>query len=348
MKILITGKDRSGYNRNLIINNGLKNTDCEIAEFYFSKKNKSNKIKLRELSDKVDVVYLPVFNHKLAGFVKRNISKPLVFDPLISRVMTKVYDRKSISKYSLSALKNFYLEKYIYKISDLLLIDTEAHRQYFIKKYKIPENKIKILPVGVNSKVFFPLTRDTQTDEFIVGYVGGFIPLHGMHHIINAAKILQNKGENKIKFRFIGSGADFQKSQILIKKLDIQNIELLGWIEQKELNPIVKNFDICLSIFGDSIKTDVVIPNKAYEYMAVKKCVLTKDTPAIRELFIDNVNIVLTENKPEKIAEKIIELKNNHEKVDNIAEKGYELVMNKYSEDHIASMFVNTIKEFLL
>jgi glycosyltransferase involved in cell wall biosynthesis len=41
---------------------------------------------------------------------------------------------------------------------------------------------------------------------------------------------------------------------------------------------------IILGIFGDTNKTRRVIPNKVYEAMAMGKCTITADTPAVREL----------------------------------------------------------------
>jgi len=93
----------------------------------------------------------------------------------------------------------------------------------------------------------------------------------------------------------------------------------------------IKKADICLGIFGDTQKTQRVIPNKVYEAIAMKKPVITADTPAVRELFTDRKNILFCKTAdPEDLAEKILELKNNEDIREKIAKGGYE-IFKKYA-----------------
>ena len=106
----------------------------------------------------------------------------------------------------------------------------------------------------------------------------------------------------------------------------------------------IKCASICLGIFGDTAKTLRVIPNKVYEAIAMKKPVITADTPAIKELFSDKQNIVLCETAcPRDLAVKILELKNNQELRDKIAENGYKVFKNKATPKIIGKELINSI-----
>jgi glycosyltransferase involved in cell wall biosynthesis len=70
--------------------------------------------------------------------------------------------------------------------------------------------------------------------------------------------------------------------------LELQNVEFIEFLEQKELTQYIHHADICLGIFGETEKAKRVIPNKVYEAMAMKKPVITGNSPAARE-FLKNV-----------------------------------------------------------
>ena len=112
----------------------------------------------------------------------------------------------------------------------------------------------------------------------------------------------------------------------------------------EDLNVAINDFDICLGIFGDSYKTDVVIPNKIYHYAAAKKSIITKDTIAINELFEHNINILLVNNNPEELSQAILSLSKDRSKRETLADSAYALISQNYNQDKIAQMFVNFLR----
>jgi glycosyltransferase involved in cell wall biosynthesis len=88
--------------------------------------------------------------------------------------------------------------------------------------------------------------------------------------------------------------------------------------------------DLCLGIFGNNSKANIVIPNKAYEALAVRKPLITRDSKAIKELFVDGVHCVFCKpNDPEDLASKIMLLYKDKELRDKVAENGYDLFLDK-------------------
>ena len=81
--------------------------------------------------------------------------------------------------------------------------------------------------------------------------------------------------------------------------------------------------DIVMGLFGNTPKTPLVIPNKVYEALAMRKPVITADTPAIRELFDDNDMFLVPAADPKELARAVLELKNNQDLMTKLAENGY-------------------------
>ena len=77
-----------------------------------------------------------------------------------------------------------------------------------------------------------------------------------------------------------------------------------------------------LRIFGSTNKTKRVIPNKVYDYVSMRKPVITADTLAIRELFEDDELMLVKVADHLSLANAIMTLKDNRKLANDIAQKG--------------------------
>lgn len=344
MKILFTGKTDFKYNRVRVLLAGLKQLkDIEIEVFPIKSRKDFNKTAFLKAQEDADFIYIPPFRHRDVGFIKKLTNKPIVFDPLVSKYLTKVVDYGHFWK----APSKYFIDKIPFNKCDLLIADTQAHKQYFIKKFNINADKIGVVPVGVDTELFYP-TKATpnQNQVFKVGCYGTFVPLQGMSTIIHAAKLL--KEEKQIEIHIIGSGYEYKKVKSLVEKYKLDNVKLLGWVDYEKLNPMMNEFDVCLGVFGNSVKADAVIPNKVFHFAALGKCVISKDTQAIREVFTPSKNIVLCQNTPEQIATHIMELKNDTTLRTSVGQNAKQLITSSFNQIHIAQLFVDILKNYAL
>ena len=339
MKILFAGKTGFDYNRTKILYNGLKKIkDVDISVFKLESKSNFDIENFKKITKDVDFIYVPPFRFTDARFIYKQTNIPVVFDPLVSTYLTRVVDYKQFWK----APHKLIVDKRSFNSCDILIADTENHKKYFIKKFNISANKIHVLPVGTDSSVFFENSVQKKDNLFHVGFYGSFVPLQGTLKIIETAKILQNN--NSIFFDIIGDGHHFDKAKKLAEKYNLKNIKFYGRVEYKKLPELINDFDICLGIFGDSLKADLVIPNKVYHYASMNKCIITKDTVGIKEIFANNENIILSLNNPADIADKILLLKNNESLCNKIAKNAYNLISENYNEVKIAERFIKILK----
>ncbi len=321
----------------MILLNGLKRReDISIEILQIKRRDWLTFRQITSMSRDVDFVVVPSFRHKDVAFVKLASKVPVVFDPLISKYMTRVLDYgvkwKGTHKYLVDWLAFYW--------PDILIWDTQSHQDYLQKKYGIQKPMTPIY-IGVDTSLFYPLPPKID-EKIIVGFYGSFNPLQGIDKIVRAAHILSD--ENSIEFKIIGSGSTYKEVRKLADELRITNIDFLPNVPYKKLNSAINAFDICLGIFGDSYKTDVVIPNKIYHYAAAKKCIITKDTIGIKELFQNDQNICLVNNSASEISQAILSLSQDKIRRQKIASEAYNLISLKYNQDRIAEKFVNFLR----
>ncbi len=355
MRLCFFGAGDPSYPRQAVIKKGLSLNGVEVSQCWIAQKYKFWSrypllfFRWLRFCRKIDFFLVPEFCQKdvpLAKILSTLISKKIIFDPLASRYETKISDWKRKPAHSLSAWWNFEIDRWAFKLADLVLADTHAHKNYYCQKYKLSPNKVEVLPVGFDDSLYKPFSSQPQEkrDRFTVLFYGSFLPLHGVEVIIQAADIVF-KEDRFLKFKLVGSGQTLNKIRTLSSRLGLRNVYFEGWLPQEELVQRIDSADICLGIFGETEKARRVVPHKIFQSMAMKKAVITSRTPAVEEFFTHRENIfLLPEPRPELLAKAILELKKDKLLREKIALEGYELVRQKFSPQAIGRVFLEIIR----
>lgn len=335
MRVLFAAKDGFKYNRTHILAEGLKAIGSQVDYFKIPERSTTQGRVLRDLSLRADVVIVPPFRHRDLGFVKRYSKSPVVFDPLISRYLTKVVDYGHYWK----APQKWLIDRRDFKNCDLLLADTQAHLNYFKKTFYLPTSlKTGVLPLGVNLKDFKTKPPHNDTNAFHVGFYGSFVPLQGVLKIIEAISLIKDvKG---LKFTIIGTGYQYKAARELASSKGLSDNIFKGWVPYETLPSEIEKFDLGLGVFGDSMKADMVVPNKLYHYAASAKAILSKDSPGMREVFSPGINLAVCEPSPQAIADNILMLKNQRAETMAMGKMAHRLMEEQYGEEAIAQKFL--------
>ena len=100
-------------------------------------------------------------------------------------------------------------EKRLARKSDRVLAATGKERDLLMKYYSVPAEKIGMVPCGVNTERFHPVSRDLARKElglrdtrFLVLYVGRFAPVKGLSRLMAASAHLRSNP--KLTFMIVG------------------------------------------------------------------------------------------------------------------------------------------------
>lgn len=347
--VLYFGVYEPSYARNWVLINGLRKNGIKVLEL---RKNPSrfsliklffDLIRLREKFDVVVVGFPGQEVMFIACLLAWN--KPVIFDAFTSHYGGYILDRGKWAKNSLRAKYFRFLDKWSCKLADVVLLDTDAHIDFFVREFGLTREKFRRVWIGANDDIFKPVKpvegKTYEDSKFRVIFFGTYVPLQGAEYIVKAAKILETHKD--IIFTFIGKGQDKPKSVSLAEELGLKNIEFIGMMKLEDLRIEIAKSDVVLGLFGDTPKTPLVIPNKVYEATAMKKPVITADTPAIRELFDDNDMLLVEAANSKAIAEAILKLKSNPELANRIAGNSHKKFLNFASSKVLGSQ----LKEIL-
>ena len=311
-----------------LLENGVDVLECQTRERGI-KKYWSLLRQQRKIKGKYDLLLVMMGGQTLVWFAKLLTRKKVVFDAFSSLYLTNTEDRQLASKNGLKARIWAFWDWWSCWLADRVLLDTEAQIDYFAEKYKIKRNKFLRVWVSANEEIFYPQPKEKKEDDiFIIHWHGYIVPFYSLETVIKAAELLKNE---KIEFRIITRfNSKYEKIKELTEKMRLKNIKFFSETTWRGVAAAINQADVCLGVFGNNKKAQVVIPNKVYEAIACAKPVITGRQKVLEEVFTENKNILMCE--PENaadLAQKILELKNNPQLKEEIGRGGYELYLRK-------------------
>lgn len=233
------------------------------------------------------------------------------------------------------------------KLTDFLccitISNSKAGKKVLIEKAKISPKKVMYIPNGIELnqiKEKLKFLEKTSHKEILIGSVGNLRKAKGYEYLIDAAAIVCNKTKN-VKFLILGKGPleDFLKEKI--KKLGLEeNIILCGFVD--DVYNYMVNFDIVvISSLWEGF------PVVALEAMACGKPVIATNVGDLPEIVINGITGIIVEpEKPDQLAQAILELIVDKEKRENMGKKALEQV-ERFSHETMVRRYCEIYKTFI-
>ena len=178
------------------------------------------------------------------------------------------------------------------RLTDQPFMDTATHARRMEGLFGLRRGRVGRAMVGVEDEVFVTTRHSALSPpadplpynrHLRVLFYGQFIPLHGIATIIRAAGLLRNAA---VEWTLIGKGQEAERIRAMIDAEPLPALQWRAWVDYTDLRDEIESADICLGIFGTSDKAASVIPNKVFQVLAAGKPLITRDSPAIRELLV--------------------------------------------------------------
>lgn len=339
MRILFACGREPSYTRNEVILRALRARDM-VTEVTDDRSGSLTARSLRVLfrliphlmRDDYDLVFIGFYGYLLMPWARRLTRRPVVFDAFVSNYDTLCFDRQRFRPHSIAGRLAFWLDRVCCSMADRVLLDTASHKAYFADTFHLPADHLRYLYVGCNEDIFFPQPKPRSGGEFRVLYYSSYLPLHGVEHIVTAARLLD--GRQGLRFRLIGRGMNYPKVRRLAEQFGVSNVEFLPAVPYAQLPAEIAAADVCLGgPFGDTPKARRVIPGKTFQFLAMARPVIATDTPGNRELLTHEQSAYLVPLADvEALAAAVALLQDNSPLREGLATSGYKCYRQQCSE----------------
>ena len=261
----------------------------------------------------------PLINQPLLNLVEPDIvwlfDTAIPLTPLIIKapIILDIDDPNLTPSTKFSLMQDLYLIRntHVKKI----VTTTKILKNKLMKFYGIPEDKIEVIPYGVDLELFKPTNLP---DENIVLYYGTLASHRSRFLIKVVEEVLKRRKD--VKFIIIGDVPRWLQEYLSYKDYK-ENITMPGYIEHDKLPEWIKKARVC--IFTQDISLGGRLSFKLLEYMASGRPIVTTDVDESWPIKESGAGIISSLD-PKTFAEAVIKLLEDKELARKLSEKGIE------------------------
>ncbi|MEX1053793.1 MAG: glycosyltransferase family 4 protein [Nitrosopumilaceae archaeon] len=255
--------------------------------------------------------------------------------PVITKVDDAVYQKSSGLKSIQRKIEKILNTKSL-RNSTRILVSNDATKEIVSNFYKIPKEKISVVPNGIDTSFFE--TKNFDKEQKVV-FSGAMYYHRGLDILLDAAveivKILPDT-----KFVLLGEGPEMSKLQNeVIKKNLARNVEFKGWIPRTEIPEYLSKSCVGVGPLRSTDVTKNALPIKVLEYMASSLPIVAANETLQKEVLVDGHNGYFIKNSQD-LAQKIILLLKNAELREEMGKRSKEMVA-KFDWKSVVSLILN-------
>ncbi|MGZ6005075.1 MAG: glycosyltransferase [Candidatus Saccharimonadales bacterium] len=263
------------------------------------------------------------------------IGRPLIFDEFINMHDWLGQENNKLPKW-LIKLADWY-ERSVLKTCQYILTDTKLGAASSSRTYDIPLSKYRPIYVGADESLFYPRTGSKKNSQLEVFFYGTLAPLHGVEHILDAARRLVGEPIHLTIIGGKGKPSESKSVTSYIKLNSLENVTYKEWVDFEKLPDMMAAADVFLGgPFGDTSQAKRVITGKTFQSLAVGKAtVVGKINEAAG--FKDKVNCLLVEQgSGQALQAALLWASRNRSKLPDLGKAGHQLYGQTFSSQSVA------------
>ena len=254
--------------------------------------------------------------------------------PSLVKVDDAVYEKTSGLKSLQRKVEKMISTKALKNATKILVVN-ETTKNIMNSYYKIPKEKISIVPNGVDLAFFNSSSKDPKKIVF-----SGMMYHHrGLDVLLDAApKIIEKYSD--VKIILLGDGPEILKLKDIVRKKKIEsNVIFKGWIDRKQIPQEISDATIAIGPLKKTTVTEHALPIKVLEYMASSLPIIALEGTLPSDILQNGQNGYFIKNSID-LSDKIIKLLEEPKLVKNMSQKSLEIVQ-KFSWENIVESILS-------
>lgn len=242
------------------------------------------------------------------------------------------------------------VEEHLYRRADRIVVVTDSFGTR-LRQRGVPAHKIEVVKNGVDLDRFVPGSHDTPLRErlgfagkFVVGYVGTHGMAHGLDSVLDVAAAL--RPHDRIRFLFVGEGAERQRLQARAKNEALENVVFLGALPRDAMNEVYATSDLCLVPLRKSELFQTVLPSKIFEILGMARPVLLSVDGEARALVeASGGGVFVPPEDVPAMTEAILRLAQEPAACQDMGERGRAYVKQHFDRKQLAARYLEILQE---
>jgi len=238
-----------------------------------------------------------------------------------------------------------WIERFTMPKADKVIVVTSRLKEVLQKEYKVPEDKIVVIPNGANIDLFRPMDTsqarkelDLNQDAYYICFVGSLTRWHGVEGMIRSLPLIVDLCPNT-QLLLVGDGPMGLELMELAKRAGVSNnVVFIGMVPYHEVPLYINASDICVipafrNFRNERIGTSCL---KLFEYMACGKAVIGSRLSGLEILRQQSAGILAEPKNTQELATAVMKLLENKELRMQMGNNGRRYVVEYHSWEKVA------------
>lgn len=164
---------------------------------------------------------------------------------------------------------------WVYKHAAGIVVLSDGYRKALLKK-GVPDNKIHRIYNWCDESRIKPAQGRASASRasFDIVYAGNLGSAQALSFVVEAAAMLQQRNESRIRFVFVGDGIEGDQLRQQVASLALNNVEFKGRVPPEAIAAELDAADALLVHLADEPVFAITIPSKTQAYLASGKPIL--------------------------------------------------------------------------
>lgn len=243
-------------------------------------------------------------------------------------------------------------EKRIYKRSEHVVALSPGMQEGVIKA-GTPIEKTSMIPNMSKPDIFYPhevnmdVVKQFGIDltKFNVIHFGMLAVANGLDYIIKAAIELKKRGDSSIQFLFMGEGAMQPMLEEMVKENGLENVRFLGNYKVGVVAEVTNCCNASITSFKNLPILATNSPNKLFDSLSAGKTIIVNSAGWTKDMVEkDNCGFFVDPEKPEMLADKLLEVKDNKPLLDEWGKNARKLSVEVYDKAKLSAQVADVLE----
>lgn len=244
------------------------------------------------------------------------------------------------------------IEKFTYKNASKIIVISQDFKNNLIKK-NVPDEKIEVIYNWIDTSKMIPILPEKNPlfslwgldpSHFYVVYAGNFGNAQNLESIIKAAQYLKEFPE--IHFLLIGGGSQEDSLKKLVKDYKLQNLIFFP-MQPAEMLPYVYSLGNLGIVSCKKGMGGNAFPSKTWSYLATSTPIVASydlNSELSEMVKLNNLGVAIPPDRPEKMAQTIIELKENKKVLKEMSKNARAFVEDRASKNKSLNRYLEVVQ----
>jgi len=243
------------------------------------------------------------------------------------------------------------MERWMYRSADHIVAVGEGYRANILQKVSIPD-RISVITNGVDVRRFVPREPDAEflrawglDGKFVCSYVGTIGMAHGLEVVLDAAKILRQKGRHDIAFCLVGEGSQRERLEADAKQAGLNGmVTFAGRQPKAQIPAILASSRACLVHLKGCQLFGTVIPSKVFEPLAMARPVIMGVRGGARDIVMEaGAGVDMEPDSPESLVEALETLADDPGFASLRGQAARDYVVKHFNRDVLAARYLQLL-----